>query len=195
MAFPLDRAFAIVFRPRATWAALAARPTPVPQLLLAYALPLAAIGAVATFVALRIVGIPFPHGVQRTSVGTALVEAGLSLAIALAGVPIMAAIVTGLAPLFEARADFESALRVTVYSLTPTWLAGIFLAYPRLGSIQLVASLYGIWELCLGLTCLQGAPPRRAPMYAVVAAVASLLAGFGLGILFGLLSASARAYG
>ncbi len=192
MAFPLDRAFALVFRPRYAWAAIAARPTPVPALLFGYALPLAAIGAVATFVALRVVGVPFPHGVVHTSVGTALVQAALSFATALATVPVMAASVALFAPLFGTRTDFASALRVTVYSLTPAWLAGIFLAYPPLGSLQLLATLYGIWELCLGLSIVLGAPARRAPFYAAATAAASLLAGFGLGVLFGILGAAVR---
>ncbi len=192
MPSPLAPAFAIVFRPRATWSALAARPASVPVLLLGYALPLAAIGAVATFIALRVVGIPFPHGVRHMSAGTALTQAGLSLATALAGVPVMAAIVTALAPLFETRPDFIKSLRVTVYSLTPGWLCGIFLVYPPLGSLQLLGTLYGIYELALGLSSILGTPPRRSPMFAVVAAVASLVAGFGLGIAFGLIGAALR---
>jgi hypothetical protein len=164
----------------------------VPALLFGYALPLATIGAVATFLALHVVGIPFPHGVRRTSAGTALVQAGLSLAVALAGVPVMAAIVTAFAPLFEARPDFIKSLRVTVYSLTPGWLGAAFLAYPPLGSLQLVAMAYGIYELALGLSSELGAPARRAPMFAVVAASVSFFAGFGLGIAFGLVRAALR---
>jgi hypothetical protein len=190
--FPLAYALALVFRPRATWRELAARPAPVAALLFGYALPLATIGAVATFLALRVVGIPFPHGVRHTSAATAFAQAGLSLATALAGVPLMAAIVTALAPLFETRSDFAKSLRVTVYALTPGWLGAAFLAYPPLGSLQLVGALYGIYELALGLSSVLGAPARRAPMFAVVAATASFLAGFGLGIAFGLAGAALR---
>jgi hypothetical protein len=181
-----------VFRPRATWRELAARPTSVPVLLLGYALPLAAIGAVATFIALHVVGIPFPHGVRRASAGTALTQAGLSLATTLAGVPVTAAIVTALAPLFEASPDFIKSLRVTAYSFTPAWLASIFLVYPPLGSLTLLGTLYGVYELALGLSSILDAPRRRAPMFAVVAAVASLVAGFGLGVAFGLIGAALR---
>jgi hypothetical protein len=190
--FPLDRAWAVVFRPRAAWNAIAESPTSPSALLLGYALPLASIGAAATFVALHVVGIPFRHGVRYTSVGTASVEAGLSLATALVGVPVMAGVATLLAPLFETRPDFMKALRVTVFSLTPAWLGGIFLAYAPIGSLQLLAALYGIWELYLGLGRVMGAPERRAPMFAVVTAVVSLLAGFGIGVLLGMIGATLR---
>ncbi len=192
MVFPFGRALALVFRPQATWLAVAAHPTPVPSLLLGYALPLASIGAAATFVALHVVGIPFAHGLQRASTGAAAVQAGLSLATALASVPVTAAVVTLLAPLFDARPDFMKALRVTVYSLTPAWLGGIFFVYAPLGSLDLLAALYGIWELSVGLARVMGAPERRAPMFAVVAAVASLIAGFGIGVFFGILGSAAR---
>jgi len=190
--FPLSLALALVFRPRATWHSLAARPAPVTVLLIGYALPLAAIGAVATFIALHVVGLPFPGGVRHASSGAAFVQAALALATALAGVLVTAVIVTALAPLFGGTANFVKSLRVTVYSLTPGWLCAIFLVYPPLGGVQLLGSLYGIYQLALGLPSMLGTPPRRAPAFAILAAALSLLAGFGLGIAFGLVGAAFR---
>ncbi len=190
--FPFDRAFALVLRPRATWTALAGERSSLWSLLLGYALPLAAIGAIATFLALRVVGIPFTHGVRHTSAGTAALQAVLSLATALAGVPVMAVVLTLLAPLFATRPDFRRALRVAVYSLTPAWLGGVFFAYPPLGGLQLLGVLYGVWELSLGVSTVMETPSGKAPAYAVVAVVASFLAGFGVGILCGILGATFR---
>ena len=47
---------------------------------------------------------------------------------------------TLLAPLFGGRKDFDSALKLAVYSYTPVWLAGIFLLLPGLRFLMLSAS-------------------------------------------------------
>ena len=192
MTLLLRRAVAIVVRPSATWAAIAAERVPLAAVFLTYVAPLAALGPVATFVALRVEGERSGNATYHASVSTALSEAFVSYGFALAGVLLVAAIVNALAPRFGCARDYGRAYRTVAYAFTPAWLGAALIAVPGpLRYLQLAAAAYAVFELCAGLAAVMGATRSRAAAFAAASLAVALVAAFTLGIL----AAEVRALG
>src|SRR5262249_10833646 len=93
-----------------------------------------------------------------------LLSALLGYLLIFLAVLIVALATNALAPVFLARRNFLNAIKVTVYSYTPVWLAGVFLLIPGL-SFLTVIGFYGAYLLWLGLPDLMQAPRDRALPY------------------------------
>jgi hypothetical protein len=95
---------------------------------------------------------------------------------------VVALIVDALAPTFGAQKNFPNALKLTVYSYTPAWLAGIFLLIPGL-SFLAILGLYGLYLLWLGLPPLMLAPRDKALPYAATVVVCAVIIALVLGFI------------
>jgi hypothetical protein len=93
-----------------------------------------------------------------------LLSALLGYLLIFLAVLIVALATNALAPVFLAQRNFLNAIKVTVYSYTPVWLAGVFLLIPGL-SFLTVIGFYGAYLLWLGLPDLMQAPRDRALPY------------------------------
>jgi hypothetical protein len=89
-------------------------------------------------------------------------------------------IVNLLAPTFNSQKSFASALKVTVYSYTPSWLAGVFLLIPGLRFLTILG-LYGLYLLWLGLPPVMKTPPEKAIWYTIVIVVCAIVVAIVLG--------------
>ena len=67
-----------------------------------------------------------------------------------------------------------SAFKVSAYSLTPTWLAGIFALVPAISFLSLLG-LYGVYLLYLGLPRLMRTPDDKALAYTAVVVLAAIV--------------------
>ena len=85
-----------------------------------------------------------------------------------------------------ASAAIPSALRLTVYSCTPLWLAGIFLLVPG-ASFLVLLGLYGLYLMWLGLPVLMQRPSDKTLPYLLVVAVCAIL--FDIALRFALTAA------
>ncbi|GAC1303550.1 MAG: hypothetical protein NVSMB19_13620 [Vulcanimicrobiaceae bacterium] len=178
----LVRATGIVCRPRATWRRVATESTSPFALFAAYVVPLASIGPLATYVALRETGVRIARGETfHASVGFAVAEALSSFGFALAGVLLVALIVAVLAPYFGVARSFSRSFRVASYAFTPVWLAGVTLFAPQLALLVVVAALYAALLLALGLEIVLGASRSRAALFAAVVIASALASGFAFG--------------
>jgi len=130
-----------------------------------YVAILAAIPAVCGFIGRMLIG---------GSVIGSLIFALVGYVLAFVSVYIVAWVVNLLAPTFGSQKNFESALKVTVYSYTPSWLAGVFLLIPALGFLTILG-LYGLYLLYLGLPPLMKTPPEKAIWYTVVSVVCAII--------------------
>jgi hypothetical protein len=74
-------------------------------------------------------------------------------------------LVNVLAPSFGGERSFPNATRLTAYSFTPAWLAGIFLLVPGLSFLG-VLGFYGAYIMWAGLPVLMKVSPKRALPYA-----------------------------
>ena len=180
----------ILLTPKTEWPVIEAEPTPTGTLVSTYVIPLAAIGAVAGFIGGSLVGTTVPFlGTYRVPIMTGLVGAVLAFCFAILGVFILAFIINALAPTFGAQKDSDKAFKVAVYSYTPAWIAGALQILPALAILGIIAALYGLYLLYLGLPALMKAPQDKAVPYTAVVVVCAIvlsvvLAGIG-GLLIG----------
>lgn len=188
----IERARDLLLHPNSVWTSVASENTGTKELYLKYILPLAAIGPIASFVGVSILGYEVPLlGALRVPIASGLAMAVVSYVLALIGVYVFALVVDTLAPRFGGTKDLPRALRLVAYSFTPAWLAGVLLALPALGVLALLAGLYGIYMLYRGLPVLMKSDVGRALPYTVASVVSviviqvfisvgsSSIAGFG----------------
>jgi hypothetical protein len=172
-------------KPKQEWEVIAGETTSTADLLKNYALPLAAIGVVAGFIGMTFIGMSVPYlGTYRVPLVTGLVGAAVGLAIQLATVFVLGLIIDALAPKFGGEKNSAQALKVAVYSFTPGWAVSVVRILPSLGILAVLASLYGIYVLYLGLPRLMKSPQEKAVTYTLVV----VACGIGIFIVAGLIS-------
>jgi hypothetical protein len=141
----IERAKNICLSPQTEWPKIAEEQTSVGSIFTGYVMILAAIGAIATIIGSAI------GGAMGMTFG--LVAAIAGYVIGLVVIFIASLIVNALAPTFDGTKNPVNAMKVVAYSMTPGWLAGIFNIIPIVGGIiVLIASLYGIYLMYLGLS-------------------------------------------
>ncbi len=107
----------------------------------------------------------------------------LGYAIAFGVVYLMAFIVDALAPTFSSEKHMPSALKLAAYSYTPSWVAGIFGAIPVIGGIiMLVAGLYSLYLLYLGIPVLMRTPQDKVMGYTIVIVICAIIVSIVLGL-------------
>ena len=169
----------ILLTPNTEWPAIAEEPTPPGDLVTGYVIPLAAIGAIAGFIGGSLVGMSLPFvGTYRVPIMTGLVGAVLTFIFAIAGVFILSFIINALAPTFGAQQDSNKAFKVAVYSYTPAWIAGVLQIVPALAILGVIAALYGLYLLYLGLPALMKCPQDKAVGYTAVVVVCAIVLSF-----------------
>jgi Yip1 domain len=166
------RAKAILMTPKQEWAAIDAEPLSVSKLLAGYVLPLAAIGPIARFIGFSIFGI---GGILRISIGSGISTAITSFVLAVIGVFVLAWVINALAPTFGATQNMSQAIKLSAYSMTAAWLAGIFYILPLLAILVLIGSLYSFYLFFVGLPVLMKVPADKVVVYVVVIFVCTVI--------------------
>jgi Yip1 domain len=187
----VDRIKGICLKPKDEWQVIAGETSTTTDLLKNYALPLAAIGAAASFIGGSFIGRSFLGVSIRTPVVSGLIGAVVGIAASLAIAYILSIIVSELAPKFGAEKNRSQALKVVVYSMTPGWVAGVLGIIPALSILGLVAMGYGIYLLYLGLLNVMKSPPDKVATYTVVV----VACGVGLMIVLSLVVGAVAAAG
>jgi hypothetical protein len=164
----------ILISPSTEWPVVAAERSAVSDIYLGYVAPLVAIGVIATFLGHSMIGLPLLGAV---GVGAGLAHAIISFALSFLGVLLIAWIVDLLAPTFGGQRDSLAALKVTAYSFTPGWVAGVLNLIPMLGILAIIAALYGLYLLYLGLPMLMRCPRDKSVGYTVVTVLCAIVTG------------------
>ncbi len=164
----VERAKAILLKPRETWPVIDRDATPSGEIFTRYALPLAAIGPAASFLGGQLFGFGGFWFRFRPSLLGGLANAIGSYVAGLVGIFIIAFIARTLAPKFGGEASGRSAFKLTVYSLTAAWLAGALNLIPSLGVIALILSLYSLYLFNMGAQTLLGIPREKAVGFTAV---------------------------
>jgi hypothetical protein len=172
----VQRAKNICLTPSTEWPVIASEQTPPASLVTQYAVPLAAIGAVAGLIGGSIIGRTIPFvGTFRTPLPIGLVGAVIAFVVAIIGVLLVAAIINVLAPTFGGEKNGAQALKVAVYSYTPAWIAGVLHILPLLGILVLLAAFYGMYLLYLGLPYLMKCPKEKAIPYTALVVISAIV--------------------
>jgi hypothetical protein len=164
---PFERAKAIVLRPRAEWKVIEREPDTLSDLLVSYVAIFAAIPEIARFVGQSFIGGYAP-------LLPSLIRAVVVYLLSFAMVYIIAGVIDLLAPKFGGEKNFANAVKLSVYSHTPLWLAGIFLLIPGLNFL-LILGVYGVYVLWTGLPLLMRVSSEKALPYAVVVTACALI--------------------
>jgi len=171
----VERVRAILSTPRMEWAVIAQEPASVVDLLLKYVALLAAIPEVSHIIGQWLIGEP------RASIASLLLRAVVAYAVTFAMVYVIAIVINVLAGRCGGQQNFRNALKLSVYSHTPLWLAGIFLLIPGLNFL-LILGAYGLYLLWIGLPILMQVPTARALRCAVLATACALIPAVVLAI-------------
>jgi hypothetical protein len=182
----VERVKRILLTPRTEWEVIDAEPATPRELYLGYVLPLAAIGPIAQVIGSAVFGIrvPFGGGVYRVPIGTAIIGAVVSYVLTLVGVYVLALIIDALAPNFGGTKSQLQALKVSAYSSTASWVAGIFSLVPGLRFFGILG-LYSLYLLYLGLPVLMKAPEEKALAYTILVILAALVLFLVVGLVAG----------
>lgn len=183
----IERVKTIVLSPKEALTAVKTEEMPVVDTMKRYVAIIAAIPPAAQFIGYALVGLPL---VGRLSFGRSLLSAILLFVANLIVVVVFGKIITALAPNFNATKNDAHAFKLSVYSLTPGFVAGIFYIIPSLSPLSMIGGLYGIYVLYLGIPILTEAPQEKAVAYTVV----SLLLAIVLFVVLGMI-VSAIAWG
>jgi hypothetical protein len=130
------------------------------------------------FIGMSLVGVSLPGGgTLRVGVALSLTTVVVLYLLTFVIVYVLALIIDGLSSRFGGRPHFENALKLSVYSYTPFWLAGIFALHPSLSFLGILG-LYGFYLLYVGLPVLMKAPRERALIYCVAVAACGIVLWF-----------------
>ena len=162
----IERVRGIVLSPKTEWEKIAAEPADVKSLFTGYAMILAAIPAVCGLIGSTVIGMSLPIvGTFRTPIAAALVQMVLTYVLGLVIIYVVALIVDALAPTFDGSKNAIQALKLVVYSSTPVWLAGVFALIPVLSALGILAALYGLYLLYIGLAPMMKNPQDKSIGY------------------------------
>ncbi|MBY0530680.1 MAG: YIP1 family protein [Xanthobacteraceae bacterium] len=89
---------------------------------------------------------------------------------------VVAFIIDALAPTFSSEKHFPSALKLTAYAYTASWVAGFFAVIPVLGGlIALAGGIYSLYLLYIGLPTLMRTPQEKVMGYFIVALICAIV--------------------
>jgi hypothetical protein len=182
----LARVKGILLSPAAEWPVIDREDTAPATVFGTYVIPLAALAAIVNFIRLSVIGINMPFGGPiRSPITAGLTNAVLTCVMAVLGVALIAGIINLLAPTFGGVRDTRRALRAAAYSLTAAYV-GTFLGLLPMGTLlSLLAGLYGIYTLYLGLPLMMHSKPEKAVGYTASVVVCTILVGLILGAVMG----------
>lgn len=173
----VERAKNILLQPKSEWERVEAEPATVAGIYRSYVIPLAAIPVICELIGSLLFGYSALGVTYRPSIASALAGAVVLYALTLVGVYLLAVIIDFLAPNFNAQPNRIQAFKVAAYSLTATWVAGVFSLIPALMVLS-VLGLYSLYLLYLGLPRLMKSPEEKSPAYIGLV----ILAGFVLAV-------------
>lgn len=183
----MARAKAILLSPKSEWPVIAGEPTSVADLYKGYAIWLAAIPAIFTFLKMSVIGTSVMFaGTIRIGIGAGLTSMVMSYVFALAMLYVLALIVDALAPSFGGQKNSIQAFKVVVYAYTASWVAGIAQIVPGLGMLLMIAGgIYSIYLMYLGLPQTMKCPPEKAAGYTAVIVIIAIVVGAVIGVVVG----------
>jgi len=164
------RAKAIILKPKEEWPVIERETASSGDIFTRYALPLAAIGPVATFLGGQIFGYgAFGVSFKPSLVG-GLSQAVISYVLSLIGLFVICFVANKLAPSFGGETSSRNAFKLVVYSMTAGWLASIFGLIPSLSFLAIVG-LYSFYLFYTGAGPLMKVPADKTLTYTIVTVI------------------------
>ncbi|MBU3991154.1 MAG: YIP1 family protein [Alphaproteobacteria bacterium] len=170
----VERAKAILLKPKDEWPKIAAEAATPRDLIVRYAVPLAAIGPVASLLRGQLFGYGMFGIHWKPGLVQGLTGAIVQYVLGLVGIIVLALIADWLAPKFGGTANRTAAFKLVVYGSTAAWLAAIFQLVPGLGILGL-AGLYSLYLYYCGAAPVMKVPQDKAASYTAVTVVCAIV--------------------
>jgi len=181
----VQRVINILTKPKEEWTVIVTEKPDAMKLIGGYALILALIPAISTFVKYGIIGSSF-MGYTTRSIGSGIQTGLVHLLSAVIGVYLLAWVIDQLAPSFESEKNFGRSLQLAVYASTPQWVAGILLMFSTtMSMLVMLISLYAIYLFAVGLPVLKNTPKDKVVGYVALTIIAMILIGLLLALILG----------
>lgn len=172
----VERAKAILLKPKEEWPRIAAEPGTPGDIVTRYALPLIAIGPVASFLGGQLFGYGAFGFSYRPGIVGALTGAIVQIVMTVVMLVVVTFIADFLAPKFGGESNRRQAFKWVAFGATAAWVGGIFGLIPSLGILGLLASLYTLYLLYLGATPVMKVPADKSLAYTAVTVVCAIVA-------------------
>jgi hypothetical protein len=174
------RVVGMLKNPTIEWRTISAEPDDMQSLYMNYIIPLAAIPAVAMFLGLTIIGVPFAGRVGFiTALATAI---GLYIQTLIA--PLVAAIVIEqLAPRFSSSGSTVDALKLVAYASTPVWIGSVIYLIIYLTPLMIVPVIFAVYLFYLGLPPMMKTHPNNVVPFMLVSFLAIVVVNIFLRLL------------
>lgn len=183
----IERSKNICLTPKTEWPVIEPEVTDTKTLYTTYVMVLAAIPAVASLFSMAVIGGFFGH----IGFGFAISAAAVGYIMSLVMVYVIAFIADVLAPSFDGQKNMPQALKLTAYSMTAAWLAGIFNIIPMLGwLLSILGSIYSLYLFYLGSSVMMKVPETKTAGYTAVIVIVAIIASFIISAINGMVIGS-----
>jgi hypothetical protein len=168
--FILSRAYGLLREPSKEWEQIRAEETTIPNILIGYVAPLAAIPPLAD-----LIGSYLFEGAAVSSLGNAVVGAVVAWLVGVAMVYLLGIIINFIADNFDSDRDDLAAQKLAAYALTPFFISTIVLIWPPLLWVPILALGAMVFLIYRGLPILMKTPADRAAAYTATVTIAALV--------------------
>lgn len=171
----VDKVKAILLKPKEEWPKIAADPATPGDIATRYAIPLIAIGPVASFIGGQVFGYGAFGFSYRPGIVAGLTSAVVQFVLSLVALVVITLVAEFLAPKFGGEANRRQAFKWVAFSCTAAWVGGVFGLIPSLALIGSLLGLYSLYLLYLGATPMMKVPQDKAVGFTAVTVVAGIV--------------------
>lgn len=175
-----NRAKSILFSPSKEWEVIKNEKQSVGDMFMQYVLVVAAIPPVCGIIGNLFFG--YSAALNYNPYGRGLTPAVVAYVLSIVGVFILGLAVDTLAPHFGSTKDTASSFKVAVFSLTASWVGGIFLLIPGLSILASLAGFYSFYLMYTGLRAVKNPPKEKLIAYFVTILVVYIAISVIIGI-------------
>ena len=170
----VERAKGILLKPKDEWPRIAAETTEPAKVLTSYAIPLIAIGPIASLIGSQLFPLSVLGITYETSITAAVATAVVSFVLGILSLFVVSFVANFLSPKFGGKDSFPAAFRLVAYSMTAAWVVGFVGLMPALALLGILA-LYSLYLLYLGATPVLGVPQDKAVAFTAVTVVVAIV--------------------
>ncbi len=158
----IDKVKAILLKPKEEWPKIAADPSTPGDVVTRYAIPLIAIGPVASFIGGQVFGYSAWFVSYRPGLVAGLSSSVTTFVMSLIVLLAVTFIAEFLAPKFGGEASRRQAFKWVAYGATASWVGGIFGLIPSLAGLGMLAGLYSLYLFYVGASPVMKVPEDKA---------------------------------
>jgi Yip1 domain len=180
----IERVKNMIVTPKTEWTVIDGESDTLSGVITKYVVPLAAVGAICTFIGYAFIGIDYGFFRMR-GMEWGIKMAVISIVSSIIGVIITAFVVDALAPSFGSEKNINKSAQLVAYSYTPAFVGALLTIFPAISMIGGLFGLYGIYLMYLGLGPLKKTPEDKKVIYLVITIVVLIAVYFVIGLILG----------